>query len=135
MKYCYNCYNNFEDADNYHYCPFCGKPLYDEELVATDIYGVWEVFTEGKSLGKFEGDIDDILYKLSGNISKTFTVEKLDSIKVNTDDVNKDSSIKVSVRKILNLDSNYYALKKALEAKGLTLRKADNGYLEIKVGV
>lgn len=134
MKYCYNCYNNFEDKENYKYCPFCGKTLYDEELVAADLYGVWEVFTEGKSLGTFEGSLDDVAFYLNDKKGHTFNFNKLNSKQVKSEDVVKDTST-ISIKKIQGLDDSYWAIRKGFEDKGLSFSKNSSDIYELKVGV
>ena len=134
MKYCYNCYNNFEDNENYKYCPFCGKPLYDEELVSADLYGVWEVFTEGKSLGCYEGSLDDVAFYLNDKKGHTFNFSKLNSKQVKTEDVVKDTSV-ISIKKIQGLNDSYWAIRKAFEDKGLSFSKNSSDIYKLKVSI
>ena len=134
MKYCYNCYNNFESNENYKYCPFCGESLYDEELVSAELYGVWEVFTEGKSLGTYEGSLDDVAYYLNDKKGHSFNFNKLNSHQLKSEDVVKDNSV-ITIKKIQGLDASYWAVKKAFEDKGLSFTKTNNNTFELKVGI
>jgi hypothetical protein len=88
---CINC--NKEYNNDFNFCPYCGmeKKIFNPKY--NNVYGNWEVTTEGdvegrstKYLGTYEGNIQDIARKLA---KKTFyslsfkNVPKLEEIEDN----------------------------------------------------